>query len=266
MIYTKLDKNNCAKGAYTEEVHGKFKIPDKTTKEEIPFEEYEKDTENYVYSKKEEKVRKQDEVIVEVPQFNENGKAILDENGNQIVDIKTEIVDGGEEVIVKYFRTKLIPNPDCKIPKEAIPISKELWDRHRKINKQQWNGSEWIDYIEPDNIQIEKLKNKLYKRYKTKRNEEVNNLIIELNDIPFNADETSQLRISRAIQILENDDDTLQWIDANNNIQTLTKLDIKQGLLLAGQKQSEIFIKYRTLMNDLENKTLEELKKITKEL
>jgi len=99
----------------------------------------------------------------------------------------------------------------------------------------------------------EEVFREFYKPYKRKslneqRDKEVANLTVTLTldgeNVKFDADETSQLRITRAIQILENTNDTLEWIDASGVIKTLTKGQIKQGLALAAQKQSEIFMKY----------------------
>ena len=105
------------------------------------------------------------------------------------------------------------------------------------------------DYKDPE-ITEEAFK-EFYKPYKRKllneqRDEEVANLTITLDldgeSVEFDADETSQLRITRTIQVLEKDTDTLEWIDASGIIRTLTKAQIKQGLALAAQKQSEIFM------------------------
>lgn len=102
--------------------------------------------------------------------------------------------------------------------------------------------------------------NEFYNPYKRielnkQRDEEVANLKITLTlndeDIEFDADEVSQLRITRAVQVLENDDDTLDWIDATGVIRTLTKADIFEGLKLASLKQSEIFMKYAELKEAL---------------
>jgi len=102
--------------------------------------------------------------------------------------------------------------------------------------------------------------NEFYKPYKREllnkqRDEEVANLTIDLtlNDevVPFDADEVSQLRITRALQVLEDDDDTLDWIDANGDIRTLTKAQINEGLKLASYKQSNIFMRYAKLKEEL---------------
>jgi len=107
------------------------------------------------------------------------------------------------------------------LSKFAERISKEEFNKKEGNNFYYFSLSKEItktkhigEIVKPTKIQkdfyyridknktIELVVKRLLTIYKTKRNEEVNNLIIELNDIPFNADEISQLRISRAIQIL----------------------------------------------------------------
>jgi len=113
---------------------------------------------------------------------------------------------------------------------------------------------------------FEKAKQLKLKELNQIRDNEVTDMIVELELngelIPFNADETSQVRLNRAVTAL-GDNDTINWIDANGNIQTLTKQQCLEGMRIAGQKQTEIFVKCAQLKQQVRNATtIEEIEEI----
>ena len=113
---------------------------------------------------------------------------------------------------------------------------------------------------------FEKAKQSKIKELNQVRDNKVANMIVklELNEelIPFNADEASQIRLNRAVTAL-GDNDTIDWIDANGNIQMLTKQQCLEGMKLAGQKQTETFVKCAQLKQQVRNATtIEEIEAI----
>jgi hypothetical protein len=49
--------------------------------------------------------------------------------------------------------------------------------------------------------------------------------------------------MARAFSVMS-DTDSIQWKGFNNTFVTLTKADLKEALLLAGQLQTELWLKY----------------------
>lgn len=58
----------------------------------------------------------------------------------------------------------------------------------------------------------------------------------------YDADETSQNRMSRAINALPDDVTTTSWILADNSVKLVTKAELKEALKLAGEAQTAIWI------------------------
>ena len=69
----------------------------------------------------------------------------------------------------------------------------------------------------------------------------VENIEVEYNGVVYQGDETSQDRMSRAINGLPDDTTTISWKAKDNSSQELTRLDLKEILFLAGQEQTRIW-------------------------
>lgn len=78
---------------------------------------------------------------------------------------------------------------------------------------------------------------------KAARGYELSKLIIEVDGYTLDADETSQERLSRSYTML-GDTDVIAWKDANNVFVQLGKTTLKNAVLLAGTKQTELWVKY----------------------
>ena len=76
---------------------------------------------------------------------------------------------------------------------------------------------------------------------KTNRTTLVENIEVEYNGVVYQGDETSQDRMSRAINGLPDDVTTVSWKAKDNSSQELTRLDLKEILFLAGQEQTKIW-------------------------
>lgn len=75
---------------------------------------------------------------------------------------------------------------------------------------------------------------------KAERAEYVSRIVVEVDGMKFDGDETSQDRMARSIVAL-NDSETVQWVLADNTIAQVTKEQLRQALRLAGEAQTSIW-------------------------
>jgi len=78
---------------------------------------------------------------------------------------------------------------------------------------------------------------------KEARGYELSKLVITVDGYTLDGDETSQERLSRAYAML-NDGELIAWKDANNVFVNLPKDSIKNAIIMAGTKQTELWVKY----------------------
>ncbi len=139
-----------------------------------------------------------------------------------------------------------------------------------KSNRHYREIQEWIkEGSQPDPAfteeeRLEYFKNKKINYLKQMRDKLVNEIAVTLESGEYlDGNELAQTRMSRAIQALPDDTTTLDWIDTNNNTIQLTKPKFKEALVLAGQKQTEIFTKFNSLREQVNDATsVEEIEKI----
>lgn len=86
----------------------------------------------------------------------------------------------------------------------------------------------------------EEQKQIIYNQWKAERQSKVDNIEVELNDVIYQGDETSQTRIARAVSVME-DTDTTMWVAKDNSVNELSKADLKYILREAGIKQTLIW-------------------------
>lgn len=70
----------------------------------------------------------------------------------------------------------------------------------------------------------------------------VKDIEVEYNGVIYQGDETSQDRMSRAINGLPDEVSTIYWKAKDNSVLALNKLDLKKILYLAVQEQTKIWI------------------------
>jgi len=226
-FYTKLDENNCAKGLFSEDIHGNIYIEDKETIEEVSEDEFLNKKDDYIYSKR-----------------------LVLKNGKR------------EEC---YFRFKKKKNPLCKIPSDSVEITKEIFTRHRKVCKQQYDNGKWIDYIESDEKILGKLIKEVASMLKKDRDFKLRELTVEKDGFTYEADSKSLGNIKNKILSSEYED-TIKWIDKGNNVFDTNKENLEYVFNVANENESDIIISSRIKINDLENKSKDELLKIKEEL
>ena len=82
---------------------------------------------------------------------------------------------------------------------------------------------------------------------KTERSDAVSRITVEVDGMIFDGDETSQDRMTRAITMFTSSglpaDTTTSWVLADNTVAQVTISQLTQALLLAGQKQTELWTK-----------------------
>ena len=76
---------------------------------------------------------------------------------------------------------------------------------------------------------------------KANRTVAVENIEVEYNGVVYQGDETSQDRMSRAINGLPDDVTTISWRAEDNSSHELTRVDLKEILFMAGQEQTRIW-------------------------
>lgn len=79
---------------------------------------------------------------------------------------------------------------------------------------------------------------------KEARTYEVSEIIVEVDGFSLDGDEKSQERLSRAYAMLEDGGIFEGWKDANDVFVDLPKATIKNAVIAAGEKQTELWKKY----------------------
>lgn len=142
---------------------------------------------------------------------------------------KWEYVEDNRNTVVYNKETKQESKIDYlgKI-KEDVTISKP-----EQFDKWDYTQNKWVE--------DERIKKETeYQNWKTERQNKVDNLEITHNDIIYQGDETSQIRMSRAISVM-NDTETTEWVAKDNSIQILNKSDLSDILKEAGIRQTQIW-------------------------
>lgn len=82
---------------------------------------------------------------------------------------------------------------------------------------------------------------------KTERTDAVSKITVEVDGLVFDGNETSQDRMTRAITMYTSSglppDTTTEWVLADNTVANVTVNQLAKALLLAGQKQTELWVK-----------------------
>ncbi|MCZ4065730.1 DUF4376 domain-containing protein [Oxalobacter aliiformigenes] len=93
--------------------------------------------------------------------------------------------------------------------------------------------------VVPDDVKLEKAK--------AERAKAVAAITVEVDGMVFDGDETAQARMARAITMFQAsslpDDYTTAWVLEDNTVAQVTVSQLAQALLLAGQKQTELWTK-----------------------
>lgn len=141
---------------------------------------------------------------------------------------------------------------DQKVSKKEYTKA-AIWCNSNGHYIEEVNGEYFIRQIAPptdEEIAAEELA-----KAKAKRAEYVAKLVVTVDDLQFDGDETSQDRMARSCVAL-NDGETVQWVLADNTIAQVTKEQLRQALRLAGEAQTAIWAD--PYLDSTEDETIEE--------
>lgn len=113
-------------------------------------------------------------------------------------------------------------------------------------------GNDYIidGYPEPTE---EEIAAEILAKAKAERADFVSKIVVMVDGLPFDGDETSQDRMARSCIAL-NDGETVQWVLADNSIAQVTKEQLRQALRLSGEAQTAIWANPYIVSDDEEIK------------
>lgn len=76
--------------------------------------------------------------------------------------------------------------------------------------------------------------------FKQGRETAVASIVVEVDGILFDGDETAQTRMTRAAVVM-NDTETMTWVQANNESTQVTKAQLIEAVRLAGAEQTRLW-------------------------
>jgi predicted HAD superfamily phosphohydrolase YqeG len=77
--------------------------------------------------------------------------------------------------------------------------------------------------------------------FKQERAQAVAAIVVEVDGLLFDGDETSQTRMARAA-VAMTDEETIQWVLADNTVTQCTKAELIEALRLAGAAQTAVWV------------------------
>lgn len=86
----------------------------------------------------------------------------------------------------------------------------------------------------------EELAEQALMQAKRERSEAVANIVVEVDGMKFDGDETSQGRMARSA-VAMTDEETITWVLHDNTIAQVTKAQLLQALRLAGEEQTRLW-------------------------
>ena len=75
---------------------------------------------------------------------------------------------------------------------------------------------------------------------KQERAEAVSKIVVEVDGMKFDGDETSQGRMARSA-VAMNDEETIVWVLHDNTIAQVSKAQLRQALRLSGEEQTRLW-------------------------
>jgi hypothetical protein len=103
--------------------------------------------------------------------------------------------------------------------------------------------AEYLERIAPTQEQIEAKRSEIVAAIKAERTARLESLSVEYGGVIYDADETSQTRMARAIAALP-EGETISWRARDNLFYSLGSNDLRSILALAGVKQTELWVEY----------------------
>jgi hypothetical protein len=141
---------------------------------------------------------------------------------------------------------------DQKVSKKEYTKA-AIWCNANGHYIEEVNGEYFIRQVAPpseEEIAAEELA-----KAKAERADYVSKLVVTVDGMQFDGDETSQDRMARSIIALDLDE-KVQWVLADNTIAMVTRAQLRQALRLAGEAQTAIWA--NPYLGSTEDETIEE--------
>lgn len=141
---------------------------------------------------------------------------------------------------------------DQKVSKKEYTKA-AIWCNANGHYIEEVNGEYYIRQVAPpseEEIAAEELA-----KAKAERADYVSKLVVTVDGMQFDGDETSQDRMARSIIALDLDE-KVQWVLADNTIAMVTRAQLRQALRLAGEAQTAIWA--NPYLGSTEDETIEE--------
>ena len=142
--------------------------------------------------------------------------------------------------MLKWVKIKEGTNKVLALSEGAnINFLKKLGFVERDVEESE-KGGWWLKGFAPKFTE-EEIAAKELEKAKAERAEYVSKIVVEVDGMKFDGDETSQDRMARSVVALNDDTETVQWVLADNTIAQVTRVQLKQALRLAGEAQTAIW-------------------------
>lgn len=143
--------------------------------------------------------------------------------------------------IVRNLKEHVSGLIDCEI------LIGDEWHPHSMESSDEYElheSSEWPDIKPCPQDEKDAHKQQLERdQFKQERTQAVQNLTVTTSSgNTFDADETSQTRMARALSVLDDGEYTL-WVLADNTPIQASREELKEALRLAGEAQSNLWVK-----------------------
>lgn len=114
-----------------------------------------------------------------------------------------------------------------------------------RVEEETGEESSYYEYLQlqlPLGMSTEEVADKVYEAqvsvWKQQRQQTVDGITVTYNGVEYQGDETSQTRMSNAINGLPDDVTTVPWVAKDNTVHQLNKVDLKAILLDAGTQMT----------------------------
>lgn len=125
-------------------------------------------------------------------------------------------------------------------------LRKAIWESERKVFATPKNDTDWqklgVTIVQVEKQGTSESEKALLRLLNAKRERKVAvaRIVVEVDGMAFDGDETSQTRMARSI-VAMTDEDRMPWVLSDNSIAEVTKHQLQAALRLAGLKQAELW-------------------------
>ncbi|MET4706737.1 DUF4376 domain-containing protein [Endozoicomonas lisbonensis] len=127
--------------------------------------------------------------------------------------------------------------------KDEMPPEAQEWFVRPARDGYKWDclNGKWPEEV-PVNVSEEDQKKRQYQQWKQDRQQAVDTILVEIDGLVFDGDETSQTRMIRAATLAETSEEKVQWILADNSVVEVTADQLRRAAREAGRVQVSLWI------------------------